>query len=148
MDTDLIEPSYVMVVNRTGQTMSFMGFGRLHTFAPHEERAITRVFAEWVFTRMNGPMLCHTEEQGYTHWLGIKAGSDELVSILPENVFDTSPLTPFEALEGWDTSVVNRSPARMGDSNVKQVPLLRADFSNQGGALGSGVLGAPAKVKG
>ena len=142
MDTDVTEPSYVTVVNRTAQRREFMGFGRMHVFGPGEERAISRPFAEWVFTRTDGPMLTHTE-QGYVHWLGIKAGPDELVALLPESVFETTPLVPVKALEGWNTSVVDRDPEK---THIKEVPVLRADFANQGGALGHGTMGAPARV--
>jgi hypothetical protein len=141
MDTDLVEPSYVTVVNRTQQRREFMGFGRMHVFQPGEERAISRTFAEWVFTRTNGPMLAHTD-QGYLHWLGIKAGPDELVGLLPETVFDTTPLQPVDALEGWDTSNLERDPEK---TKVLKTPLLRADFANQGGSV-AGIMGAPGRV--
>jgi hypothetical protein len=141
MDTDLVEPSYVVVVNRTQQRREFMGFGRMHVFQPGEERAITRPFAEWVFTRMNGPMLTHTTD-GYVHWLGIKSGPDELLGVLPDTCFETTPLEPVEALEGWDTSVVQRDPDK---TKVIKVPVLRADFANQGGAI-AGIMGAPGRV--
>ena len=143
MDTDVIEPSYVTVVNRTAQRREFMGFGRMHVFQPGEERAISRPFAEWLFTRTDGPMLTHTAEQGYVHWLGIKGGPDELLAVLPEPVFDCTPLTPVKALEGWNTSVLDRDPDK---TRITEVPVLRADFANQGGALGRGTMGAPSRV--
>ena len=143
MDTDVIEPSYVVVVNRTQQRREFMGFGRMHVFQPGEERSISRPFAEWVFTRTDGPMLTHTEEQGYAHWLGIKSGPDELVGLLPEGVFETALLTPVESVEGWNTAVLDRDPTK---TQIKAVPVLRADFANQGGALGRGAMGAPSRV--
>jgi len=141
METDTVEPSYVTVVNRTKQRREFMGYGRMHVFQPHEKRAISRPFAEWVFTRTNGPMLAHTD-QGYIHWLGIENASDELIGVLPEHVFDTTPLTVIDALEGWDTSVVQRDPDK---TKVIKVPLQRADFANQGGSV-AGIMGAPGRV--
>jgi hypothetical protein len=119
-----------------------MGFGRMHVFGPHEERAISLPFAQWVFTRTNGPMLMHTTDQGYLHWLGIKAAPDDLIGQLPDTAFDLSELTQADALEGWDTSVTNRDPEK---TKVLKVPVLRADFANQGGAV-AGIMGAPGRV--
>ena len=139
--TDSVEPSFVTVVNRTAQKRQFMGWGRVHQFQPGETRAISLPFAEWVFTRMNGPMLTHTTE-GYLHWLGIKDAPAELIGKLPDTAFDTTPLEPVESVEGWDTSVAQRDPEK---TKMLNVPLLRADFSNQGGAV-AGIMGAPPRV--
>lgn len=140
---EMIEPSFVTVVNRMPDTREFMGFGRVHVFKPGEERAISRQFAEWVFTRTDGPMLAHTD-QGYVHWLGIRGGDDELVRVLPESNFDCSPLVPVSSIEGWNTGVVEREPEK---TKIKDVPRQRADFPNQGGVVGRGVMAAPARVK-
>lgn len=141
-NTDIVEPSYVTVVNRLPDERVFMGWGREHRFKGHEERALSLPFAQWVFTRTDGPMLAHTD-QGYIHWLGIKAGPDELVAILPETAFDTTPLQPVESIEGWNYGVADRDPDK---TKVLKVAVQRADFDNQGGTVGRGTMGAPRRV--
>ena len=143
MDDQIIEPQYVTLVNRLSETREFWGFGRPHVFKAGESRAVSRPFAQWIFTRTDGPMKVHTVEAGYVCWLGIKDGSPDLIGELPESAFDTSPLTVETGrVEGWDTSVVDRDPAK---THVKTAPLQRADFEHQGRASG-GSMGAPARV--
>ena len=69
MDDQIIEPQYVTLVNRLSETREFWGFGRPHVFTAGESRAVSRPFAQWIFTRTNGPMLTHTVEASYVCWL-------------------------------------------------------------------------------
>jgi hypothetical protein len=143
MDEQGIEPQYVTVVNRLAETREFMGWGRPHVFKAGEARAVSRPFAEWIFSRGDGPTKVHTVEAGYTFWLGVKEAPSDLIDQLPERVFETTPLTLETGhVEGWDTSVIDRDPTK---TVTKEVARQRADFANQGGAV-AGILGAPAKV--
>ena len=142
MDDQIVEPQYVTVVNRLNQDRQFTGLGRVHAFKAGETRALSQQFAQWLFTRTDGPMLAHTTE-GYMHWLGIKDAPQDLADLLPIEMFETSPLTLVDKVENWNTSVLERDEAK---TQVKSVPVLRADFEHQGSAGGVSSMGAPSRV--
>ena len=134
---------FCTLVNRTAVPAEFMFDGKIFAFKPNGTLTVPVFVAEWL--HRTGNQRVWTTEGDFVPRFGITEGPEDLIGLLGDEAFETTPVTPKpDVIEGWDTREIMRDPTK---TKVLPVRLTKADYANQGNAATASMGAPPAVMK-